>query len=129
MNTTSLRPNAPSETQLNTKQVQRKNNVYLDEGDAHNMSFVFNHTQHDQSQNNIYLVNFSFPPGLNAPFEAHPQNQIQQNLPRQIFQSSSAVQQSRNDAQLIVEFFGNCLDNSLQGNISLTSFYRFVNKI
>ncbi|PKY51277.1 hypothetical protein RhiirA4_424398 [Rhizophagus irregularis] len=105
MNTTSPRPNAPSD-------------------EAEEVRFVFNHTQHDQSQNSIYyFVNFSFPPVLNVPFEAHPQN-LQQSLPRQIFQSSSAV---RNEAQLIAEFFGTCLDDSVQ-EVSHGSVSQFLNQ-
>ncbi|PKK76693.1 hypothetical protein RhiirC2_772215 [Rhizophagus irregularis] len=105
MNTTSPRPNAPSD-------------------EAEEVRFVFNHIQHDQSQNSIYyFVNFSFPPVLNVPFEAHPQN-LQQSLPRQIFQSSSAV---RNEAQLIAEFFGTCLEDSVQ-EVTHGSVSQFLNQ-
>ncbi|CAB4476862.1 unnamed protein product [Rhizophagus irregularis] len=85
MNTTFTRPNASSDE---TEEVRS----------------VFNHTQHDQSHNSIYLVS--------PAFEAHPQN-LQQSLPRQIFQSNSAV---LNDAQLIAEFIDTWLDDSVQAD-------------
>ncbi|RGB25218.1 hypothetical protein C1646_675757 [Rhizophagus diaphanus] len=98
------RPNAPSD-------------------EAEEVHFVFNHTQYDQSHNSIYFMNFSFPPVLNVPFEAHPQN-LQQSLPRKIFQSSSAV---RNEARLIAEFFGTYLDDSVQ-EVTHGSVSQFLNQ-